>query len=534
MIVAAVTGPRVPLLECCMHAHAELPAGPVPAHSGREIALLRIVVAAAGAVLMALEILGSRILAPSYGSSVYVWGSLISTFLVALSVGYALGGRIADKRPSFAALSSVLSLSAVLMLPSIVWANALLRLIGGFGWDVRWSALAAAVVFFLPASLAMGMVTPFAVRIGIRRMEAAGTVSGGYSALSTAGSIIGTLAATFVLIPLFPVDALLVGLAVTLLLCAGILVRDRASAVVAVFAALALGAGILTRIPPAAIGGERILLRRDTPYHHIAVTQLDTTRRMRFDALTQSGVNILRPERSLLGYDEGLLASLAFRPGIRRVCVIGLGGGTFPRLLARIRPEVEIDTVEIDPVVRDIAIEYFLYRESERVRTVIADGRVFLARAGPAYDLIILDAFNSTGVPFHLTTREFFETLRRRLSPDGMFAANFVGNLMGKDGRLFWASYKAIRQQFGQVYVASPRLVAGKSPSVGNLIVYATLSADPQDFDALRLRVSELAKRWDLRTIDSYMGWLVHSPQPPEGIPELTDAYAPVEALQNF
>ncbi len=516
-----------------MHAHADPSAAPAPA-AWRRAASLKTVVAVSGAVLMALEILGSRVLAPSYGSSVYVWGSLISTFLVALSVGYALGGRIADRRPSLAALSIVLSLAAVLMLPSIMWANALLGLIGGFGWDVRWSALAAATVLFLPASLAMGMVTPFAVRIGIRRMEAAGTVSGGYAALSTAGSIVGTLAATFLLIPAFPVDALLVGLAATLLLCAGILVRDRASAVVAVFGALTLAAAVAARVPPAPIGGETILLRKDTPYHHIAVTQLDTSRWMRFDALTQSGVNLAHPDRSLVGYDEALLASLAFRPGIRRVCVIGLGGGSFSRAFARMRPGAEIDTVEIDPVVRDIALEYFLYRESERVRTVIADGRVFLARPGRAYDLIVLDAFNSTGVPFHLTTREFFETLRRRLSPDGMFAANFVGQLMGEDGRLFWATYQTIRRQFGQVYVASPRILAGQPPSAGNLIVYATVSADPQDVAGVRRRAAELAQRWKLTNTDYYMSSLVHSPRAPNGIPELTDAYAPVEALQSF
>src|SRR5512134_2076421 len=131
-----------------------------PSASPRAIALLKIVVVLAGAVLMALEILGSRILAPSYGSSVYVWGSLISTFLVALSVGYALGGRLADRRPSLAALSLVLAFAAVLMLPSIVWPEKILAWMGGFGWDVRWSALAAAVLLFLPASLAMGMVTP--------------------------------------------------------------------------------------------------------------------------------------------------------------------------------------------------------------------------------------------------------------------------------------------------------------------------------------------------------------------------------------
>jgi spermidine synthase len=511
-------------LKCAMHA-------PV---STREIRLLQIVVFVAGAVLMALEILGSRVLAPSYGSSVYVWGSLISTFLVALSVGYALGGRLADRRPSLAALSLVLAFAAVLMLPSIVWPEKILAWMGGFGWDVRWSALAAAVLLFLPASLAMGMVTPFAVRIGIRSMEAAGTVSGGYSALSTAGSIAGTLAATFLLIPLFPVGTLLIGLAVTLLACAALLSRDRRSVVAVVLAALCLGTTVLARVPPPSIGGEVVLLRRDTPYHHMVVTQIDSARWLRFDTLTQSGVNLDYPERSVVGYDEGLLAAFAFRPGIRRVCVIGLGGGSLPRALARMRPEAEVDSVEIDPVVREVARKYFLYEETDRIRTVIADGRVFLAQPGPAYDLIVLDAFNSTGVPFHLTTREFFEIVRRRLSPDGIFAANFVGQLMGGEGRLFWATYKTIRGQFGQVWVSSPYLLDGRPPVAGNIIVYATISADPLDLKIVQRGAAELSKRWNMRNANYYMDSLVHAPEVPEGIPELTDAYAPVEALQNF
>jgi len=505
-----------------------------PSAAPREIAVLKIVVFVAGAVLMALEILGSRVLAPRFGSSIYVWGSLISTFLVALSAGYAFGGRLADRRPSLPAVSIVLSLATVLMLPSIVWPERILDTIEKFGWDVRWSALAAAAALFLPASLAIAMVTPFAVRIGIRKMEAAGTVSGAYSALSTAGSIAGTLAATFLLIPAFPVGTLIVGLAATLLACAAVLVRDRPSVIAAVISGAALAASAFGRVPPPPIGGETVLLRRDTPYHHLVVTQLDSSRWLRFDALTQSAVDLEHPNRSLVGYDEALLAALAFRPGIRRVCVIGLGGGSFPRALARIRPEAEIDSIEIDPVIRDVARKYFLYRESERVRTVIEDGRVFLARPGPAYDLIVLDAFNSTGVPFHLTTREFFEIVRRRLRPDGLFAANFVGQLMGGEGRLFWATYKTIRRQFGQIWVASTHIADGRPPIAGNILVYATISRDPLDIETLRRAAADLAQRWDLRNTGYYMSALVHAPEPPDGIPELTDAYAPVEALQNF
>jgi spermidine synthase len=495
---------------------------------------LNTVVLVAGAALMSLEILGSRVLAPSYGSSVYVWGSLISTFLTALALGYALGGYVADRRPIVAALSVVLALAAVLILPCIVWSTWLLETVGKFGWDTRWATLLVAGVLFLPPSLAMGMVTPFAVRVGIRHVESAGSVSGGYAALSTLGSIAGTLLTTFFLIPRVAVGSMLLGLAGALILCALLLVRDRISASVAALAGLTCSRAAVSLAPPPNVSGETVLVRRDTAYHHILVVQLDTTRWFRFDNLTQSAVNLARPDASVLGYDEALLLALAVRPGIRRVCIIGLGGGWIPRALARIRPDIEVDTVEIDPAVREIATEYFLYRESARVRTVIEDGRVFLSRPGPAYDLIILDAYNSTGVPFHLTTKEFFEALRRRLTPDGVFAANVIGSLMGKDGKLFWAMYKTIHRQFGQVYVTSADLAAGRGVGQGNLILFATISADPVDREMLRRNAAELSSKARLPRIAGAMDGWTHSPDPPAGLPELTDAYAPIEALQHF
>jgi spermidine synthase len=284
---------------------------------------------------------------------------------------------------------------------------------------------------------------------------------------------------------------------------------------------------------PPAVGGQKVLVRRDTPYHHIEITQLDQTRFMRFDALTQGGVNLAHPERSVFFYDEGLLLSYVLRPGMRRVLVIGLGGGTLPRSIARHLPDAEIDSVEIDPVVRELALKYFLYQESPRIRTFIEDGRTFISRPGPEYDLIILDAFNSTGVPFHLTTREFFEALRRRLSPDGVFAANFIGRLMGRDGALFWSTYQTIRRRFGQVYV-TPDVRTISPAKMDNVLVFATVSADPMPIDAIRRRTDEVGKQWGLSYLRTAAERLIHSPDPPESATELTDAYAPVEALQNF
>ena len=495
---------------------------------------LRLVVAVCGAILLSLEILGSRVLAPAFGSSVFVWGGLITTFLVALAVGYAVGGWVADRRPRASTLSLILSVAAVLVLPAERWAPRLLDAITRAGWDARSGALVASLVLFLPPSLALGMVSPFAVRLAVRDVERVGTVSGGYSALSTAGSIAGTLATAFVLIPLFPVPELLSALAATLALCALILVRNRSNFAIAALATLTCGAAWVAGRPAAGVGGEKVLFARDTAYHHIVVTELDRNRFLRFDTGTQSGVRLDHPGKSLVGYDEAFFAAFAMRPAIKRVCLIGLGGASFNRMLAEAAPETNVDGVEIDPVVRDVAKKYFLYRESARDRTTVEDGRVFLSKGGAPYDLIVLDAYNSTGVPFHLLTREFFQTLRSRLSPEGVFVANLVGKVMGRDSRLFWASYRTIRRQFGQVYVMNSEIAAGKPSFSGNLILLATASADPVATEELARRGDDLARKWRLALLPRWLDTLVHSPDPPYPGPELTDRYAPVEALQSF
>jgi spermidine synthase len=365
-------------------------------------------------------------------------------------------------------------------------------------------------------------------------MDRVGSVAGSYSALSTAGSILGTLATAFVLIPMFSVPTLLLVLAGTLVLCAILLMANRATVLAASLAALACVVTGFTRRPPADISGIKILLSRDTAYHHLQVYQMDRVRLMRFDNLTQGGVNLDRPDRSVFGYDEAFFAAWAVKPGIKRVCVIGLGAGTFPRRLSEVFPDAHIDTVEIDPVVAQVAREYFGFKESEKNKIHIEDGRVFLARAGEPYDLIVLDAYNATGIPFHLMTREFFALARTRLTRDGVFAANFLGKVMGERGELFWAAYRTLRRVFGQTYLMAPDLKEGETAFIRNAIIVATVSADPVTPEQFRANGATVARQWRLGALEVFTSIVRRSPPAPIEVPELSDAYAPIEALQSF
>jgi predicted membrane-bound spermidine synthase len=154
-----------------------------------------------GAVLLGLEIVASRVLAPWFGNSVYVWGSLISVFLLALSIGYWLGGLLADLRPRLGTLGSVLAAAAmfVMVVPAVYLP--LGRFIVDLDLEFRFSVLLASVTFFLAPSVLMGMVSPFAIKLSATGLDVIGRTSGQVYAISTMGSISGALAVSFFFIP---------------------------------------------------------------------------------------------------------------------------------------------------------------------------------------------------------------------------------------------------------------------------------------------------------------------------------------------
>lgn len=187
---------------------------------GRHVVLAHVVAFLSGAVLLGLEIVASRVLAPYFGNSVYVWGSLISVFLLALSIGYWLGGELADRRPNLGTLGLILGLAAVcvLVLPLVYLPVG--QAIANLGLEPRTAVLLASVLFFLAPSVFMGMVSPFAIKLSARDLEAIGRTSGRVYALSTLGSISGALAVSFFLIQWLGTRAIVSALGLVLLLLA--------------------------------------------------------------------------------------------------------------------------------------------------------------------------------------------------------------------------------------------------------------------------------------------------------------------------
>ncbi len=251
-------------------------------------------------------------------------------------------------------------------------------------------------------------------------------------------------------------------------------------------------AGVLTAALAApALAYEAVLYEKTSPYASIVVTdEGDGLRALRFgrNGVRQSLVKPGDPEFLGLPYTRVALTGLALCEEPRRMLVVGLGGGTLPAFLRRHYPDAVIDAVDIDPEVAFVAREYFGFREDDRMRIHVADGRKFIESVRQPYDAIFLDAFGSDSVPAHLTTREFLRAVRRAVSPGGVV----IGNIWDRAyNRLYDSMVRTYREVFDELFVVG----VGDS---GNRILFALPRRQPLARDDLArlVRDSQAAKRF--------------------------------------
>lgn len=494
--------------------------------------MLEFIVFVSGGVLLALEIVASRLLAPFFGNSVYVWGSLIGVFLAGLSLGYFLGGRAADRWPSPALFAALVFVAGALTFPIPFAATPVMQAIVLRDYGPRVNPLAAATVLFLLPTVIMGMVSPFAVRLRARTVTTVGNVAGVLYALSTLGSIAGTLLAAFVLINLYGVRAIIHGLGIVMIALAGVgLVfanRRAAAAGVAVIVALAWGAATLA--PPDVVAS--VVFLRDTVYHRISVSDEGRVRYLKLDNYWQSAVDLDEPGRTVFTYSDYMHLPLIFVPQVRRIALIGLGGGTVPRRYIEDYPAVAMDVAELDPAVVETARRWFSLPEAARLRVTAGDGRLFLLRTPERYDAILLDAYLIDTIPFHLATAEFFRLAASRLAPGGVVASNVIGALDGPDSRLFRAIYKTFRAVFPTVYVFPVGHGAFSSAEMlRNIIIVGSMEPvlDAAEVQARAARLAAGTVR--LPGFAEAAATLYHTRIRTEDVPILTDDFAPVDAL---
>ena len=493
-----------------------------------ETSLLLLAAFLSGAILMALEIVGSRVLAPDFGGSIFVWGSLIGVFLAALSVGYALGGGIADRRPRAWLLGLFLLLAGAFILLLPRYGTEVCARIAERDFGDRASPLLAAFALFFVPGVLMGVTSPFVIRLTARSVERIGRTAGLVYAVSTIGSIAGTLGSAFYLLTLWGTKMVLYRLGAALIVTALIAALAPAGRRRREGALLALLALVVALAGPAG-AEERTLLERDSPYHRLFVTEEGSYRYLRADNVWHTRMDLKDPHGRGLPYTDYVDLAFLLNPKIRDVLVIGLGGGTVPKRFVRDYPGVHVDVAEIDPDVIKIAARYFDVHPGPRLSIQESDGRIFLRRSKARYDLIFLDAYYADTVPFFLTTREFFQIVRAHLRPGGVFANNVLGQASGPRSKFVRSVYRTMRETFPQVY---PFKVAESDASFANFEIFAVNSDQVVGIATIRERAAEMqgAAIKDAQLTARVRNYVSGS-IPTKDVPTLTDDYAPVDAL---
>jgi len=420
---------------------------------------LRAAIFIAGACVMVLQVLGTRIIGPHYGVGLYVWTALIAVTLVALALGYWLGGKLADKRPSLTWFAGVLLVAAA----TVGFIPLLRGFIIEFGWSLglRGGALLSAAVLFFPPLFLLGMISPFAIRLEAPGVEAAGRSAGRLYAISTAGSVFGAVSAGFYLVPHFRVPTLLAATAGALALAAALAAAPGLRKRV-VLPALVLTAVALFLARPRAMP-EGLIVARSFENSDLRVVDYKNERFLMVDQAPQSALGANKRPLDQYAYFLASRALLA-RPESKNALIVGLGGGSLVSLLGE--KGIELEAVELSPEVIDLARGYFgMNIPEEKVHQ--EDGRVFLARHPGRYDTVILDAFSGDRMAMTLVSREGLQTAKASLVPGGLLVLNTWGidtergkpNLVGA----------AIRATLQDVF---PHVLA--VPAAGNLLFFAS------------------------------------------------------------
>lgn len=486
----------------------------------RRPGFLRAFVFGTGAGVMAVEFGAQRLMAPFFGTSQLVWGTLIGLILIALSGGYALGGRLADRHPTPTLLGFIVLGAGVFIatLPSLA-EPLLARMVQGVLYTpagIVVSSFVGVAVLFVPPVAALGAASPFAVRLAIEDARTAGRRTGSLYAWSTAGSIVGTFASVFLTIPALGVRATL-WLAAALLIALGALTIGRWpwSALLAVpLIGVVTAAPLLKSLPG-------VITEQETPYQFAQVYRLSNGD-LALSVNDAAGIQSVYTTRRLTGMVFDAFLTVPFRFPLRRplsALLIGMAAGTVPTLYARevdpYRAPVRMTGVEIDPALTALGRRYFHLRPGA-ARVVNADGRVYLERTTRRFDLIIVDAYsNEIYIPFALATRNFFQLVRAHLARGGILALN-VGS-SSPNSALLQAFERTLRAVFPHISIA-------KTPGLYNYLVLAGARplVPPRD-RALPPYLRPVARVLD-RT------W--REPNPGPGL-VLTDDRAPVESLTD-
>lgn len=453
----------------------------------KRVSKLEITAFVSGFALMVYELAGARILAPSIGSSTYVWTSVIGIIIAALSLGYWAGGKIADKRGYVIDVARLCLAAGLMIAYTMVMYASVLDWVSKDFTDPRWQGVMASLMLFAPTSFLLGMLSPYLAKLNVRSLKTSGVSIASLSALNSVGGITGTFVAGFILFGYIGSHETLAILAIMLVALSWLVgpriqwkQRAALSAAIVMIVALPL---------PTARG-----LQIDTPSAHytVAETMVDGLKVRGLatgpDAM-QSGIYLDRPDQLVFWYTRQLDAVVAATEKRGNILILGGGALTLPQHLAKKYPTSSIDVVEIDPKLADISREHFNYQDPANVRLIFDDARTYVNKTSKQYDIVLVDVYGDSHVPFSLMTREYGDRINAIVKEDGVVAANMIAGMEEGCLILLNALDAPYREHF---MYASYAIQDNRQPYANMVVAYSRAARSLPGFQPLSLKSYEL------------------------------------------
>lgn len=441
---------------------------------------LEIIAFLSGCLVMILELVGSRVLSPYFGNSIYIWTGMIGVILGCLSLGYFYGGILADRGNNISNLANTLWFASIGTFFLATFKEPLLQAISSItSGNIKTGSLLSIIFLFGPISVLLGCITPVIVKLKLDSLNNIGKDVGKIYAISTIGSITGTFLSGYFLIPYFGNTNLIYFVAIVLVLTS-IWVLPKMN-----FNKLFTLAIIITLVYLQIFLGYfqiKSIADIDTIYNRVIIKEgvlnNQSARVFMTDRLgIQSAIYLNNKQELASEYTRSFAQITKLLPISSNSLMIGGAGLAFPSHFISNNLGEKIEVVEIDPEMPNIARKYFFFKDLENLDIYIDDARSYIQKTNNRYDLVYLDAFNSIAPPQHLTTNKFFKTLSQKMTPDGVLIANLVSSISDKNNGLLVWQYSTLVEIFNSVEIY--KISTDKQDSqVQNLILVAYKNQD--------------------------------------------------------
>ncbi|MBI5222856.1 fused MFS/spermidine synthase [Candidatus Micrarchaeota archaeon] len=401
-----------------------------------------------GFCLMVIEIGGPRLTAPYIGNTIFSWAAVIASVLGALSLGYYYGGKMADKNPTKEGLGKIFIICSI--------TTFLAYLLGTFVGplaailDITTASILTSLIFF-PAAATYGIVSPYIIKLTSKAGKE-GENSGRVFAVSTLGSILGTLGTGFILVPNLPVKWIFIGTGIIMALLGiylkAIKMNSPKYTIVLIFLMT-----LSVATAPIEIYKGTTVYEGESPYYHIRVLDGDffneSSRILLLDNAISSGHGV--GGKAIFEYEKQTQKTYELMGKTPKVLMLGVAAGTIIDGIFKAKPDATVTGVEIDEKTIEVGKRFFNLTENERTEIVIEDARRYIEKTDQRYDFIIIDTYRGKSVPFHLTSDEFLKQLKEKGTTDAIVVVNVIGSIQGDRSELFQSIYKTFANNYRKI-----------------------------------------------------------------------------------